>query len=320
MRQVAIHLVTYNSAAVIGPCVEAARTQSAPDCLITLRAYDNASSDGTPDQLRALGIPFTAGTRNLGYAGAHNALIAQAADADYVLTLNPDVWLAPGYVAAMLTALEADSTLGMAAGRLYRVEKLGDTPQIIDGLGLYMRRSRRQGLIGDSQAVSAAPDSPSEIFGPDGAAAFYRAAMLRDVGGFDADFFMHKEDVDLVWRARLRGWRAVYVAGALAHHIRGFRPGQRGRVTDDLRLYAVRNRYLLMLKNEIPALFLHDLPFILAYEIAILGYILLKERRSLRAYAEVIRLWRPTLAKRRQIMAGRQVTAREMGRWFGHGR
>jgi hypothetical protein len=72
-----------------------------------------------------------------------------------------------------------------------------------------------------------------------------------------------------------------------------------------------------MLKNELPALFLRDLPFIVAYEVAILGYILLRERGSLRAYAAALRAARATLAKRRQIMAGRRVTAREMGRWFG---
>jgi len=323
MRHIALHIVTYNSAAVIGACVEAARAQTAPNCRITLRAYDNASSDGTPDVLRALDVPFTAGGHNVGYAGGHNALIATmtATDpADYVLTLNPDVWLAPGYVAAMTAALDSDSRIGMAAGRLLRVDRLGQTPEVIDGLGLYMRRSRRQGLIGDSQPIGSAPTTRREIFGPDGAAAFYRTAMLADIrmdgGPFDADFFMHKEDIDLVWRARLRGWRALYVPEAVAHHVRSFRPGQRGRVTDDLRLYAVRNRYLLMLKNEIPALFLRDLPFIVAYEVAILGYILLRERGSLRAYAAALRAARATLAKRRQIMAGRRVTAREMGQWF----
>lgn len=325
MLHVAIHIVTYNSATVIRACVEAARAQTAPHCRITLRAYDNASTDGTPDALAALDVPFTAGGQNLGYAGGHNTLIAQAAadpaSYDYVLTLNPDVWLAPGYVAAMTAALESDSGLGMAAGRLLRVEQLGQTPENIDGLGLYMRRNRRQGLIGDSEPAENAPTVRREIFGPDGAAAFYRMAMLADIsmngGPFDADFFMHKEDIDLVWRARLRGWRALYVPDAIAHHVRSFRPGQRGRVNDDLRLYAVRNRYLLMLKNEIPTLFLRDLPFILAYEVAILGYIVLRERRSLRAYWAAVRAVRATWAKRRHIMAGRRATAREMGRWFG---
>ena len=63
------------------------------------------------------------------------------------------------------------------------------------------------------------------MFGVCAAAALYRRAMLEDVrlgdDYFDSTFFVYLEDVDLDWRARLRGWKAYYVPDAVAEHERG---------------------------------------------------------------------------------------------------
>lgn len=317
MPDVSVHIVTYNSAEYIRHCLAGLRQQEG--VTFSTLVIDNASSDDTLARVQAAGVPFVANTSNIGYGPAHNQAIDTTQDttrSDYVLTLNPDVWLEPGFLRHMVAALEADPGLGSAAGCLLRVEDLDDAPQTVDGAGLYMRRSRRQGLYAEGVSILQRPTTPAPIFGPDGAAAFYRRAMLDDIrlNGevFDSAFFMHKEDVDLCWRAQLRGWRSVYVPEAVGHHVRGFRPGQRGRVTGALRFYAVRNRYLLMYKNEIAGHFLRDLLPILAYELAIFGYILLKERQSLRAYADVWAQRRSLREKRRLIQAGRKVNSSEI--------
>lgn len=317
MPTISIHVVTYNSAATIEPCLRSALEQRGVD--FQVRILDNASTDGTVACAEALGVPVTQPGENLGYAAGHNRLI-DATQSDYVLTLNPDVILQPGFLLAMGEALEADQTLGSASGCLLRVETLGDRPTQIDGYGLFMRRSRRQGLLGDGQLISAQPTTPQPIFGPDGAVAFYRRAMLDDIRVmgevFDPDFFMHKEDVDVCWRAQLRGWGALSVPGAVAHHVRTFRPGQRGRVSPRMRFLGTRNRYLLMLKNEIPAHFWRDFPQIAAYDAGIVGYLLLRERESLPALGSAWGLRGRMLAKRRIIQGGRRVGWREMARWF----
>ncbi|MFN8450429.1 MAG: glycosyltransferase family 2 protein, partial [Anaerolineae bacterium] len=133
---------------------------------------------------------------------------------------------------------------------------------------------------------------------------------------FDADFFMHKEDIDLCWRARLRGWESVCVPDAVAHHVRAFRPGRRERVSPYMRFLGVRNRYLLMLKDEIPAHFWRDFPAIVAYDLGILGYLLLRERESLAALRSAWALRERMMQKRRIIQAGRRVGWRDMARWF----
>lgn len=312
MPKIAVHIVTYNSAAVIEPCLAALQAQDAD---YTLYIVDNASTDDTVARIRAAGYDVDVCAANGGYSAGHNRALA-ATDSEYVLTLNPDVLLQPGYLSAMARALDENPALGSAAGCLLRIEAVDAAPHAIDSVGLFMRRNRRQGLLLDNAPLAQIPRQPRRIFGPDGAAAFYRRAMLDDIAVngqvFDQDFFMHKEDVDVCWRAQLAGWPSVYVPDAVAYHIRTFRPNRRERVDSALRMYAVRNRYLLMLKNEIPRLFWRDVLRIAGYDIAIFGYVLLREPASLRAFASAWRLRRTMLEKRRIIHAKRRIQVKEM--------
>lgn len=326
MTQIAVHIVTYNHAATIAACLEPLLAQRADFPDLRICVVDNASQDATITQVQRFsdkhhtGIEIVASPTNSGYAGGHN-LALKHTTSDYVLTLNPDVRLRPGFLAAMLKMMQAHPEVGACAGRLLRIDSLNEgVPHSIDGIGIFMRRSRRQGLLLDGAPLAAAPNTPLQIFGPDGAAAFYRRAMLDDIAIdgeiFDEDFFIHKEDVDLCWRALLRGWQAVYVPDAVAEHVRTFRPGKRERATPFLRMCAVRNRYLLMLKNEIPALFWRDFPPIAVYDAAIIGYLLLRERESLSALRSAWSLHRKMLTKRRAIQSRRKVTASEMAHYF----
>lgn len=317
MPRISVHIVTYQSASTIETCLEALLRQQDADFAVCV--IDNASRDDTVARVRRFDVPLRVNTHNSGYAAAHNQAIDQTSS-DYVLTLNPDVQLQPGFLAAVIGAMDTQPQAGSAAACLLRVDQLGQPPQVMDGSGLYMRRSRRQGLRNEGIAIDQRPRQHLPIFGPDGAAAVYRRAMLDDIRidgeVFDHDFFMHKEDVDVCWRAQLRGWEAVYVPGAVAHHVRAFRPGQRDRVSPEMRFLGLRNRYLLMLKNEHPAHFLRDLPWIAAYDLGILGYVLLRERGSLAAYRSLFGLRRQMLAKRRSIQGGRKADWRTIAARF----
>jgi GT2 family glycosyltransferase len=144
--------------------------------------------------------------------------------------------------------------------------------------------------------------------------------MLEDIAimgeVFDADFFIHKEDIDICWRAQLYNWTALYVPEAVAHHIRAFRPGQRHQVDMEVRFYAVRNRYLLMLKHETWTTFLRDAWAILSYDVAILVYLLLFERPSLGALRAAWVLRRRMREKHRVIQAQGRANRRLVLRWL----
>jgi GT2 family glycosyltransferase len=317
--KVSVHIVTYNSAETIERCLSSLAEQRGVD--FKTLVIDNASTDETVQRVEKMGVPIVANSTNLGYSVAHNQAIG-GTTSEYVLTLNPDIWLDPNYLQQMVRALDHTPHMGSACGRLLRVEQLGQPPYAIDSTGLFMRRNRRQGLCNESYPLELCPTQPQLIFGPDGAAAFYRRKMLENITVlgevFDADFFIQKEDVDVCWRAQLLGWQSIYVPEAIGHHIRAFRPGQRYRrtVSKEMRFYAVRNRYLLMLKNEIPSHFLRDLITISVYDFGVLAYIILRERESWSSLMAVFPLARRMLQKRRIIQSSRRVSRRDIQQWF----
>lgn len=318
MSKIHIQVVTYNSADSIESCLKSALAQEDVD--FSLQVIDNTSSDDTVSIVEAMGVPCIRNEINTGYAVAHNQGF-ELSDSDYVLTLNPDVYLTPRYLWHLQQVLDANPEVGSAAGCLLRVNDLKETPQYIDSTGLYMRPNRRQGLRDDGTPLGQHHQELGPIFGPDGAAAFYRRAMLEDIryNGdiFDSDFFIHKEDIDLCWRAQLRGWQSLYVPDAVAHHIRGFRPGQRQGVSMELRYYALRNRYFLMIKNEIPIHFWRNIIPIMAYEVLILGYVLLRERKSVASYRDVWKMRKTMFAKRQHIQSTRKVGWQSIRKSFG---
>jgi|GEM_PF-385902 len=303
---VTVQIVTFNNEDTIAPCLESVNAQTYAHIHVVI--IDNASQDATCNIIKKCNYNVHKNMSNTGYAAAHNQAL-KLSESDYVLTLNPDAILKPDFIKHMVKQLQATPTIGMASGLLLRVETLTAAPTIIDGAGIYIERTARQRLRFEGQSISKMP-ATAPIFGSDGAAAFYRRNMLNDLALdgeiFDEDFFMHKEDVDLCWRAQLYGWDAVCVSGAIAHHIRGFRPGQRQTISSDVRFWALRNRYLNLIKNADIENILRDFPYLIGYEILILGYLLLRERENLTAYLGAWRLRKRMVAKRRLIQQCRR--------------
>lgn len=299
--RVAVHIVTHNSAATIEICLSALRQQTLP---FELCIIDNASSDDTVQRIRACGYSVQCNSQNIGYSAAHNQALRQTV-APVILTLNPDVQLFPNFLEQVTAAFNDQPRLGAVNGLLLRCERLPGAGEQVDSTGLYLTRSLRQRLRYEGQAATDVSFVAEPILGPDGAAAVYRRAMLDDIAiageVFDEDFFLHKEDVDICWRAQRRGWIALFEPSARAYHIRHFRAGQRGTVSPMLRYYGVRNRYLLLLKNATWRTLLRYGAFVLSYDLAILLYLLLFERSSLRAYVSVWQLRSKILRKRRWI-------------------
>jgi GT2 family glycosyltransferase len=313
-----INIVTYNNASTIQACLDAALGQTIP---CTVQVYDNASEDDTVALVKACGVRIFEGTFNAGYASSHNYLLDQT-NGKYVLTLNPDLVLEPDFCEQMVAVLDDTPGVGLAAGCLLRVDDLDETSALIDSAGVYMRRNRRQGLRHEFANPASIPKQNVDIFGPDGAAAFYRREMLVDIAykglAFDNDYFMHKEDIDVCWRAQLRGWKALFIPAAVGRHIRTFRPGLnvRKRASRRLRWIAVRNRYLLIMKNDTPRGFWEALPHLLRYDVLVLGYIVLREPSSLWAFVSLTWQFPRTMQKRRHIQQGKRVQWADIRGYF----
>jgi GT2 family glycosyltransferase len=241
----------------------------------------------------------------------------RSVDADAILFMQPDCFLMPGFVAAARRHLD-DPSVGSVAPKLIRAEGPREEQRLdtLDTAGMVVDRRRKNGLVGHGEP-SLAFSITSPAFGADGAAALYRRETLEDaaVGGqvFDEDLVLTRDgipadwgsDADLAWRSRLLGWRCIYEPAAVAYHVRRYSPTNRGRMAEWQRMVQFRNRYLMIMKNDpVPAL-LRDLPRILPYEVAALGFALLREPFLLRGYSEAARLF-PRMRRKRAVLQRRR--------------
>jgi GT2 family glycosyltransferase len=311
---VTIGLVTWNSASDVARCLDGVRAQRHQP--IELLVGDNASADGTRAVLEAGTAPAERRyfDRNLGFSAAHNALIRESRGA-YYITLNPDVVLDAGFVAALVDALDAAPRAGSATGKLRRAEPSGT----IDSTGIVMHRSQRHFDRGAGEPDRGQYDTPGPVFGVSGAAGCYRRAMLDDVAidgeVFDEDFFAYREDADLAWRAQLLGWDALYVPAATATHVRRVTPERRAALPAAINRYGVRNRFLLRIKNQTGRQALRFAVAGLARDAQVIGAVVVREWASIPGLVDVLRLLPRTLAKRRAIMA-RRDRRRSLDAWF----
>jgi GT2 family glycosyltransferase len=319
----AVTIVTFNSARYIAGCLEHAFAQShAP---IEIVVVDNGSTDSTVAILNTFekrpGIRIFYNRRNLGFAAAQNQAIAVASEADWILTLNPDVHVTPDFLAALISAGETDPDIGSICGKLlacdpdFRVA----SPPLLDSTGIYFTRSLRHLDRGSRIPDQGQYDSPAFVFGGTGAACVYRKTMIRDIQifgeFFDADFFAYREDADVAWRAQLLGWKCLYTPAAVALHVRTVVPENRSALPAIINLHSVKNRWLLRIKNTTPHLYRRFWLPITLRDIVVIGGCLLKEWSSLPAFSMVMKLWPGAWRKRREIMKRKRADA-TIHHWF----
>ena len=315
--RVSVIIINWNHRDCITDCLDSLLDQGFSDLEIIV--VDNASTDGSVEwiQQNYSHVKLISFPENRGFAHAFNYAVRMSLGT-HILSLNPDVSVRPGFLEAMLSAISSHDQIGMAAPKLLQAL---DTTHL-DSTGLFISRTRRTYDRGQGSLDSGQFDSQTEVFGACGAAAFYRRTMLDDlkIGEqfFDEDFFAYYEDADLAWRAQLMGWRCVYVPSAVGLHIRcyGDTLTKRRKKNHYGPRFALRNRYLMIFKNDDPLGFLYDLPFILFSEIPRLVFLVFVSPRSLLGIIEFVRLIPSAWKKRQNIRSVRRTQTADLRRWF----
>ncbi len=177
--------------------------------------------------------------RNVGFGAAINQGIA-ASRAPYLATLNDDAVVHPGWLHALVQALERRPDAGMCASQ---VRLFGEG--LLDSAGMLMARDGSSKQRGHGRPPGDFP-VPEETLFPSGSAALYRRAMLDDIGGFDPSFFLYCEDTDLGLRARWAGWKCLYAPDAVVEHRYSH---SAGRASPLKAYYVERNRLFVVAKN-----------------------------------------------------------------------
>lgn len=231
-RVVAV-VLHYRREAHTATCVQALeRSQpAAPRILI----IDNHSGDGSGERLHAR-FPqhgFLQTEQNLGYAGGNARGTAWALEhgAEYVLVINDDAEVEPGTIAALVAALEAhpraaavgptivydnaERTICWAGGDIDIKRALG-TPTPLGAEAV--NASVEGGRLAGAGTAGGQPTVRRCTF-ISGCCFLVRAAALRELGTFRAEYFAYAEDVELSLRYTRAGWELLHAPDAtVVHH------------------------------------------------------------------------------------------------------
>ena len=318
---VSVTLVTYNSGRFIKKCLESVLAQKYSS--MELIVIDNASTDGTVDILEQFDgrCRIVYNEENVGFAAAQNQAIAMSRG-DWVLTLNPDVLLLPGFVKQLVEAGQLHPRIGAVCGKLLTIKSTFELPDkaVIDSTGMYFTPMLRH-LDRGSQLPDGGEYSNFEyVFGATAAAALYRREMIEDVAVkgefFDHDFFVYREDADVAWRHQLLGWRCLYTPYARAYHVRNVLPGNRRALPAEINMHSVKNRFLMRIKNMTWDLYRRNWFSITVRDVVVVGACILREHSSLKAFWKVACSWSSVREKRAEIMRRRKATDEYMASWF----
>ncbi len=230
---VTVIIVAHNSGDDLSLCLESLKTQQ---CALDFIVIYNASIDGSVQVAQAThpDIRLVSDGANDGFAGGANRG-AGLANTGALLFLNPDVVLEQGCVRALFSALSAQHGSTICAPVIADANGRDEYGLTID-------------LMGDPIGL-AAPSAPLFL---NGCAFMTTRSAFEELGGFDAKFFMFCEDLDLCWRALLRGYDLLVVADAKVHH-RGGGSTPGGYVTDG-RIEVTSFRIALRERNTLAAI------------------------------------------------------------------
>jgi len=240
---VAVAVINYNGARFLREILGSLQSQTLrPDEILFI---DNCSSDESLDYVRDRhpDVRVLPQVTNLGFSKAGN-LAARSTACRYLALLNADMRLDPGWLSALVTRAEEDTSIAAVASKL----RLYSDPEKLNGVGGAMNYIGYTWDRGMFEADAGQYDQPEEVLFASAGAALFRRAVFLECGGFDERFFMYHEDVDLCWRFWILGYRVITEPAAVAyHHFGGSTREARGFEWREL--IGERNNLRALLKN-----------------------------------------------------------------------
>jgi GT2 family glycosyltransferase len=256
-------VINWNGRHHLQACLDAVAAQRGVE--FETLVVDNGSTDGSAAFVRERfpGVRVVALDDNRGFAGGNNAG-AREARGRYLVFLNNDTVVEPGWLAALRGAVDEAAGFALATSRVVYMHD----PAIIDSAGDGVLRwggafKRFHGTRAPEAAQSG------EVFGVCGAACLVPRGVFDELGGFDEAFFVSHEDVDLSYRARLLGYRCRYAAAAVVRH---HGSATLGRASAFAVYYGQRNLEWMYVKNSPLSVLLRSMPGHLLYTAAAAGY------------------------------------------------
>ncbi|MFZ9856852.1 MAG: glycosyltransferase family 2 protein [Roseiflexaceae bacterium] len=234
MTRIAVVIVNFNTRDLLRMCLQSLAT-AATSAELEIWVVDNGSRDQSVAMVtnEFPQVRIIESTHNGGFSYANNLAIRpliQRPDApEYIMILNPDTIVEVGAFDVLLAYLQAHPDVGAVGPRLILPDGSLDlacrrsfpTPEVslwrMTGLSRLFPQSRR---FGRYNMTYMDPHETIEVDALVGACMLMPIGVIREVGLLDETYFMYGEDLDWCYRFKLYGWRIVYVADALVHHIK----------------------------------------------------------------------------------------------------
>jgi GT2 family glycosyltransferase len=302
MPEISVIIVNWNGRHFLDDCLGAMRRQTFRDFETIF--VDNGSTDGSVDYVRCHfpEVKVVILDDNCGFTGGNIAGYKVASGA-LIALLNNDTEADPDWLAEIHDASRRYANAGSFASKMMYF----DNRQRIENCGFDVGTSATTIDLGRDEWDGTEWKIPREVFGACGGAAIYRRSMLEQIGFLDPDFFAIYEDLDLSFRAQLRGYGCVYVPRAVVFHRYRSTLGKR---TDRQVFYSQRNIELVFFKNMPIGLMLRSAPQRLVYELgAAIHFARLGHGRAfLQGKWNALKQLPSLLKKRGQVQKRRAVT------------
>jgi len=212
-HKVAIAILNYNGEVYLQACLHSLKEISPLNCDVIL--VDNNSNDNSIKMaeehfpwVKIISFP-----ENHGFGKAYNLAIQQL-KYDYILLLNNDTIVEKSFVEELMNIMLNDPRIAICGSKILMMDK----PHTIAHAGGKISQLGTGIDVGLGLRDAHSYDHLTDVGFVCGASMLVRRDTFLELGGFDPDYFAYNDDVDLCWRAWLKGYRVVYVPTSIIYH------------------------------------------------------------------------------------------------------
>lgn len=224
MIKIAVVILNWNGEAMLRQFLPSVISGSCEEGTVVYVA-DNASTDHSCEVVEKEfpSVRLIRLDQNYGFAEGYNRALAQV-EAEYVVLLNSDVEVTEGWLQDMVAYMDVHPETAACQPKIlsYRHRNLfeyaGASGGFIDRYGYPFCRGRVMDTVEEDKGQY---EDIIPVFWATGAALMIRLEVYRKVGGLDARFFAHMEEIDLCWRLRSRGYALVCIPSSKVYHVGG---------------------------------------------------------------------------------------------------
>ncbi len=211
--EVTLLILNYNGAKYIKNCLDSVLKTDYPKLKVVM--IDNASTDGSLEYVEKHypQVKFLKNHKNHGFAKAYNKAL-QDVKSDLVLLLNNDTIVEPDWLRQLMPYIANDKQVSALNPKIL----LTQNKNVINAAGGNCDLFGIGWNRGNGEVDGGQYESVEEVFYANGAAMLIRRDAWKNVGSFDDQYFMYGEDLDWCWRARLKGYKILYIPKSRIRH------------------------------------------------------------------------------------------------------